>query len=256
MAHDKQTAEAAQAETARLRARIHELEGTLKELRRRHGEEENAHSLLRALINHLPIFVYAKDTNNRFIMANDAVARLMGAESGEELLGKTDTEFYLPEQAEEFQAEERHVMESGEPMLNKDEPATDPDGKLRWILTTKVPLRDDDGTTIGLVGIGKDITNRKRLERERDSYIEKLQEALASVRTLRGLLPICASCKKIRDDEGYWHRVEHYVKDRTHAEFSHSICPDCAKELYPDWVQRHPQHPPAQHPDGHHPHAE
>jgi hypothetical protein len=60
----------------------------------------------------------------------------------------------------------------------------------------------------------------------------ELQEALANVKTLRGLLPICASCKMIRDDQGYWHQVEMYVKERSEAEFSHGICPECARKLY------------------------
>jgi AmiR/NasT family two-component response regulator len=62
----------------------------------------------------------------------------------------------------------------------------------------------------------------------------ELKDALAQVRALRGLLPICASCKRIRDDEGYWHQVEVYIRDHSEAEFSHGICPDCFKELYPD----------------------
>ncbi len=60
------------------------------------------------------------------------------------------------------------------------------------------------------------------------------QDALAKVRTLGGLLPICAHCKKIRDDTGYWNRIETYIADHSEAEFSHSVCPDCARELYPE----------------------
>lgn len=63
--------------------------------------------------------------------------------------------------------------------------------------------------------------------------ITELQEALEHIRTLRGIVPICANCKKIRDDEGYWHRVEAYVSEHTEAQFSHGICPECAKALYP-----------------------
>jgi AmiR/NasT family two-component response regulator len=61
----------------------------------------------------------------------------------------------------------------------------------------------------------------------------ELQDALALVKVLRGLLPICASCKKIRDDQGYWHQVEVYIRDHSEARFSHGICPDCARKLYP-----------------------
>ena len=73
----------------------------------------------------------------------------------------------------------------------------------------------------------------KVLLRERN----ELQEALSEIKTLSGLLPICASCKKIRDDKGYWNQIEAYIRDRSEAEFSHSICPECAKHLYPELAQ-------------------
>jgi len=79
-----------------------------------------------------------------------------------------------------------------------------------------------------------ELDERKRVEAEREKLIAELQEALARVKTLSGLLPICASCKKIRDDQGYWHQVEVYVRDHSDADFSHSLCPDCARQLYPD----------------------
>ena len=76
---------------------------------------------------------------------------------------------------------------------------------------------------------------RKR-EEEREMMVRDIREALANVKTLTGLLPICASCKKIRDDKGYWNQIEAYIGTRTDAEFSHSICPDCRKKLYPKLV--------------------
>lgn len=86
-------------------------------------------------------------------------------------------------------------------------------------------------------GVVRDITHRKRAEEERERIIRELQEALAKVKTLSGLIPICASCKKIRDDKGYWGQIESYIQDHSEAEFSHGICPDCMKKLYPDFVE-------------------
>lgn len=80
-----------------------------------------------------------------------------------------------------------------------------------------------------------EIADRERAEHELAKLVGELQEALAQVKTLSGLLPICASCKKIRDDKGYWTQVEVYVRDHTHADFTHSICPECAAKLYPDF---------------------
>jgi hypothetical protein len=80
------------------------------------------------------------------------------------------------------------------------------------------------------------------LERHHDSLdalvqqrTAELQQALSEVKTLSGFLPICASCKKIRDDRGYWNQIESYIRDRSDAEFSHSICPECAEHLYPEY---------------------
>jgi len=79
-----------------------------------------------------------------------------------------------------------------------------------------------------------EMEERKRAQIEKDNLIVELQEALKKVRTLGGLIPICASCKKIRDDQGYWSQIESYIRTHSEAEFSHSICPECAKQLYPD----------------------
>ncbi len=75
---------------------------------------------------------------------------------------------------------------------------------------------------------------RAAMEKQLRESNERLKSALAEVRYLSGLLPICARCKKIRDDKGYWHQVEMYIQERSDAKFSHSICPDCARKLYPD----------------------
>ncbi len=81
-----------------------------------------------------------------------------------------------------------------------------------------------------------DITARKRIEEERERLIGKLKDALSKVKTLQGILPICSHCKKIRDDQGNWQKVEKYIHDRSEAEFSHGICPECAKEVWGDYL--------------------
>jgi len=75
----------------------------------------------------------------------------------------------------------------------------------------------------------------KKHEDEQEDLIQQLRKALSEVKTLRGFLPICSSCKKIRDDKGYWNQIELYIRDRSEAEFSHSICPDCADKYYPEF---------------------
>lgn len=97
-------------------------------------------------------------------------------------------------------------------------------------------VKDETGQVIGAAILAVDITERKQAEDERRKIIKELNETLAQVRTLHGLLPICASCKKIRDDKGHWHSLETYISGHSEAEFSHSICPSCAQHLYPEFM--------------------
>jgi hypothetical protein len=78
-----------------------------------------------------------------------------------------------------------------------------------------------------------DITERKRTEASRETLVRELQDALEQLKTLRGLLPICASCKKIRNDQGYWEHIEEYIQTHSQATFTHGLCQECVQTLYP-----------------------
>jgi PleD family two-component response regulator len=90
-------------------------------------------------------------------------------------------------------------------------------------------------THLTIRNLQKELQEKNGQLQERNT---QLQEALDNIKTLSGFIPICARCKKIRDDEGYWEQVEVYIRDHTEAEFSHGICPDCAQELYPDLYEK------------------
>jgi diguanylate cyclase (GGDEF)-like protein/PAS domain S-box-containing protein len=123
-------------------------------------------TLLRTVIDNLPDLIYAKDTESRFVIGNIAVARLMGA-TPDELLGKTDFDFYPQELAKQYYADEQEIIRSGQPLINREEPLMDQlTGRKGWLSTTKVPLRNSEGKIVGIVGIGQDITERKRVEEE------------------------------------------------------------------------------------------
>jgi len=105
------------------------------------------------------------------------------------------------------------------------------DGTYRWIFDRGVPFNDADGQFAGYIGSCIDVTDRV----EAQAALRKAQDA--ELKMLRGLLPICANCKNIRDDKGYWRSVESYVKEHSEAEFTHGICPQCVKQLYPGLLE-------------------
>ena len=108
------------------------------------------------------------------------------------------------------------------------------DGATIEVSLTISPVQTSDGQNVGISITARDITERKGQEAERERLIKDLQTAMAEVKTLSGLLPICAKCKKIRDDRGYWNQIESYIGARSKARFSHGICPECMEHLYPD----------------------
>jgi PAS domain S-box-containing protein len=110
-----------------------------------------------------------------------------------------------------------------------------PDGDIRWIDARAFPIMNGEGEVYRIAGIAEDITDRKMDELEREKLVRELQIALDQVKTLTGFLPVCASCRKIRNEEGHWEYLESYIQRHSDAEITHSICPICALKLYPDY---------------------
>ena len=104
----------------------------------------------------------------------------------------------------------------------------------RWLDVRIDPVRDRWGTVSGRLLVARDVTLQKALEDERERLIEELQQARGKVTQLEGMLPICANCRQVRDDGGLWGRIEDYLGSRSSVEFTHAICPECARRLYPD----------------------
>ena len=139
--------------------------------------------MLRAAVGSFSDHIFVKDTKSRFVLANIALARHMGAENPEELLGKTDFAFYPKKLAAKFSADERTIIESGRPRINREEAGMDQAGNWMWFLSTKVPLRDSKGKTVGIVGSSRDITWNKRAE-------EALRDSRALYYSLVESLPV------------------------------------------------------------------
>jgi PAS domain S-box-containing protein len=133
---------------------------------RRQAEQalEEERLLLRSLMDTLPDSIYFKDGNSRFIRINQALARRLGLSSPEQALGKTDLDFFTEEYAKPAYDDERELMRSGRPLVNKEEKETFSDGREAWISTTKMPLHDQQGQITGTFGVSRDITKRRQAE--------------------------------------------------------------------------------------------
>ena len=144
---------------------------------RRRAEEARAQErrLLRTVIDNLPDSVYVKDVRARKMLANRVDLDFMGADTEASVLGKTDLETYPTEVAEPLLVDDRHVLETGEPVRDREEIVTDGTGRKRWLLTSKFPLRDQAGEIVGLVGTGRDITERHQADVERRRLVAQIE---------------------------------------------------------------------------------
>lgn len=156
-----------------------------------------------------------------FKRLNPAWSRTLGFTT-EELQSKPFIEFVHPDDRQRTLDRNARVRVGGEARTFQNRYLCK-DGTHRWLLWNAAA----DAEHGVIYGVARDITRRKRVEEERMALLRKLQEAVAEVRTLQRILPICSYCKRIRDDQSYWQTVEDYVSRHTDARFSHSICPEC-----------------------------
>lgn len=209
-----------------LEQKVLALEKQVREGRHAQLELQESKECLNAVLDTIQAGIIVIDSESRTVVgANAAAGKMMGMPE-HKIVGKTCQGFICPQEQGGCS-----ILDRGHSLVNSEQSLLTARGEKIPVLKTAV--------SIMLVGRKHvlesfvDITERKRAEQEREALIEKLQEALSQVKMLSGLLPICASCKKIRDDKGCWNPLEVYIRDRSEAEFSHGICPDCAKELYP-----------------------
>lgn len=136
----------------------------ITEIKKIEEERETERNLLRSLIDNLPDYIYVKDTGGRYLLDNLAHRRWLGADHESEVNGRHVSDFFPPDAVEKFTTDDDRVLHSGHPLLNREELVEDRFGNKRWLATTKVPLRNSEGRITGLVGISRDITERKLSE--------------------------------------------------------------------------------------------
>ena len=217
-----------------LELRVKELEKEVTKLKQTEDALLTAEEQYRTIFESTGTATITGDENTTILMVNSEFEKLSGYSKQEIERKKSWSEFVIEEDLEKIRDFHRlrRIDPSAAPR-NHEFRFINKEGEIRHIFATVAMI---PGTKIGVSSFS-DITDRKLIEEERAKLIENLQEAVAEVKTLSGLLPICASCKKIRDDKGYWTQIESYIKDHSEAEFSHGICPECAKKLYPEFYK-------------------
>ena len=176
------------------------------------------------------------DTSGRILRLNRAIEHLAGFSSLESVGNIFWEEFLAPEERTIFSSRFEGTPAANFPFEAQTRLKAKCGGE-RHILWSSNAIPDEEGGSEFVIVTGIDITALKEAEREKEALIQELKTALSNVKTLRGLLPMCASCRKIRDDHGYWQQVETYIRDHSDADFTHGICPECAKRLYPEYAK-------------------
>ena len=193
---------------------------------RTEAELLDSRSRWRAIFHGSEDVMFTKDEMGRIVSSNNAFCRLLDKKP-EQIEGKNVFDLFEPAQAILMHLSDKQVWK-GE--IVKSEMTFQTHDRIRTISLTKIPLFTKEKKIFEICAIGHDITEIKETEKERERLISELREAMANVRQLSGLLPICASCKKIRDDRGDWKQIDEYIQVRTDTEFTHGLCPECSKE--------------------------
>jgi PAS domain S-box-containing protein len=173
-------------------------------------------------------------TNNygQITYVNPSFLRMFEYNDKSEIIGKNASDFFPGNEIRKF-ADVGSIIDltDGE---TEEFTVQRKDGKAFVVVVSSSNVTNSEGNIVGRMASFVNITSRKQLEQEKESLIEKLQNSLREIKALRGFIPICASCKNVRDDRGFWHKVEEYIRDNTEAQLSHSICPECVQKLYPE----------------------
>jgi PAS domain S-box-containing protein len=174
--------------------------------------------------------VYTTDARGVFTSMNRAGARIFGYENPEEIVGRPVLDYWRdPADRERFLDDLMRVKSvSAYRMKGRKK-----NGQYLEIESSCRILANEAGAFLGIEGVLRDVTERVKADAERDLMLTQLQEAAANIKTLSGLLPICAGCKKIRDDQDSWSQIETYISAHSEAEFSHGLCPECQKLYFP-----------------------
>jgi len=177
------------------------------------------------------------DPNGIIINVNEFEAKFLGY-SRKELIGKSVFDLIAPEEQDVARKAFRDKINHWVPTHGFERKYKRKNGEYVDVMIVDRPVYDENKRVVGIRSTVQEITLLKQVRMERDKLIAELSDAIQKIKTLNGLVPICAYCKKIRNDDGYYEQLEKYIMDHSDAVFSHGICPDCMKKLYPEEYKR------------------
>ncbi|MBN1759529.1 MAG: hypothetical protein JW863_14465 [Chitinispirillaceae bacterium] len=210
-----------QSEINRLQKRVGELESVEHKYKTALADLAEKEVFNFALFQYNPASIVVVDRSGRVIKSNAAKKKAGGRLPN---IGDIMYRDYASHHQIDMFSRLMEAMSTGSILRFPEQPY---EGKVLSITIAPFPN--------GAIIISEDITEQKNAERDRIKLIDDLKRALDEVETLRGLLPICASCKKIRDDQGYWNHIEVYISNHSNVDFTHTLCPDCVKHFYPEY---------------------
>lgn len=187
------------------------------------------------LLDTIPVPIFYKNEKYVYIGCNKSFEEFIGMDRLD-IIGKSTYDIAPPKFASIYHEKDLELINNPGIQVYEFAVKSKTDDSNRRVIFHKATFGKPNGQVAGLIGAILDITERKNAEDEKEKLIIQLQEALDKVKLLSGFIPICSSCKNIRDDKGFWNKMEAYISEHSEAEFSHGICPDCAKKLYPDLV--------------------
>lgn len=177
------------------------------------------------------------DPDGIIINVNETEARFLGYQR-KDLIGKSVFDLIISSERETARKAFKEKISHWVPTIGFDRQYQRKNGEYVDVMIIDRLVYDENKAVVGIRSTVQENISIKMVQMERDKLMNELTEALRKIKTLNGLVPICASCKKIRDDEGFWNDVETYVADHSEAKFSHGICPDCMRKLYPEEYER------------------
>ena len=179
-----------------------------------------------------PLGMLIADPNFKILKVNRAVCEMLGYAEAD-LTGRSIGEITHAEDMEKSADLSKQLLHGEVPLFRLEKRYVKKNGEALWVNLTVTAIRGQEGKVLYALGMVENISRRRLAEQERERLVRNLQQALDNAKTLHGLLPMCAWCKKIRNDKGYWQKVEAYVQEHSDASFTHGICPECLNKVDP-----------------------